>query len=447
MLGCFICTLTSLAAAQSGSDGGEWRYIGGDMGHSKYSPLDQITKENVADLEIVWSWTSIDAAIQEANANDRMISTATYFQCTPLMVDGVVYGTTSLGQAFALDAVSGEMLWGYNPESYKGGRPPNLGFISRGAAYWQDGARKRIFYNTGDSYLVALDAETGLPASEFADTGRVDLTIGVRGATHGMGYGHPSAPVVCHNVVVVGSSISDGPLVKEGIPGVVKGFDARSGTLLWTFNNIAQEGEVGVDTWEEESWRYTGGANTWTNISADEELGYVYLPTSTPTNDFYGGHRKGDGLFAESLVCLDVRTGERVWHFQFVHHGLWDYDAPCAPNLVDITVDGRQIKAVAQVTKQGFTYVFDRVTGDAVWPIEERAVPQSQVPGERTSPTQPYPTKPPPFAAQGVTDETIIDFTPELRARAREILEDYQIGRSPTRCFPVVSPEQVNLRS
>ncbi len=427
-LAVLIANASLAAFAQSGSGGDEWRYIGGDMGHSKYSPLDQITKENVSRLEVAWTWESVDGAIQAAHPDDRAISTANYFQCTPLMVGGVLYGSTSLGQAFALDAVSGETLWDYNPESYKAGRPPNLGFISRGVAYWEDGPDKRVFYGRGDSYLMALDAETGVPVPEFADTGRADLTAGIRGATRGSSYGHPSAPVVCRGVVIVGSSISDGPQVKEGIPGVIKGFDAKTGTLLWTFSNVPREGDGGTETWEEDAWRYSGGANTWANISADEELGYVYLPTSTPTNDFYGGHRLGDNLYAESLVCLDARTGERVWHFQIVHHGLWDYDIPCAPNLVDITVDGKRIKAVAQVTKHGFTFVFDRVTGEPVWPIEERAVPQSEVPGEQTSRTQPFPTKPAPFSAQGILEENLIDFTPELRARALEILEEYQIG-------------------
>jgi quinoprotein glucose dehydrogenase len=231
-----------------------------------------------------------------------------------------------------------------------------------------------------------------------------------------------------NGVVVVGSSHSDGPALKEGVPGQVKGFDAETGKLLWTFSTIPQTGEFGEDTWKDGSNTYTGSANVWTSISADAELGYVYLPTSTPTNDFYGGHRLGDNLFAESLVCLNVKTGERVWHFQTTHHGLWDYDLPSAPNLIDITVDGKTIKAVAQVSKQGFTYTFDRATGEAVWPIEERAVPQSTVPGEETSPTQPFPTKPPAFTEQGVTKDDVIDFTPELKAEALAILETFNYG-------------------
>jgi quinoprotein glucose dehydrogenase len=229
-------------------------------------------------------------------------------------------------------------------------------------------------------------------------------------------------------VVIVGSSISDGAAVKEGIPGRVKGFDVRTGAALWTFNIIPEEGERGAETWEDEAWRYTGGGNVWTPMTADDGLGYVYLATSTPTSDFYGGHRLGDGLFAESLVCLNARTGERVWHYQLVHHGLWDYDIPAPPNLVDITVEGRSIQAVAQVTKHGFTFVFDRVTGEPVWPIEERPVPQSDVPGEVTSPTQPFPTKPPPFARQGVRAEDVIDFTAELREEALAILANFKIG-------------------
>ena len=237
-----------------------------------------------------------------------------------------------------------------------------------------------------------------------------------------------SPPVICRDVVVVGSSISDGPQFKEAPRGDVQAFDVRTGKPAWIFHAIPQEGEFGNDTWEDDSWKYTGNANVWTLMSADEELGYVYLPMSTPTNDWYGGHRLGDDLFAECLVCVEAKTGKRVWHFQTVHHGLWDYDLPGAPVLCDIKVDGKPIKAVAQITKTGFTFVFDRATGKPVWPIEERPVPQSTVPGEKTSPTQPFPTKPAPYERQGSTEDNLIDFTPELRAEAKEILDEYDHG-------------------
>ena len=426
-----LCTwllLASSAWAQSGATDGQWPTISAGGGASKYSSLDQIDRHNVHELKIAWQWTSIDEHIQRANPDNRFIRRATYFQCTAIMIDGVLYGSTCLGQAMAIDAASGETVWGYNSESYKAGRPPNLGYISRGVAGWRSGADRRIYMATSDSWLVCLDAQSGSPVSTFGEGGRADLLQGVPRAKRGRGYGHPSAPVVCRDTVIVGSSVSDGPARIEGVPGQVKGFDALTGRLKWSFNVIPQDGEFGSETWEEAANAYTGGGNVWSNLSADEELGYVYLPTSTPTNDFYGGHRKGNGLFAESLVCLNADTGQRVWHFQFVHHGIWDYDLPCAPNLVDIVVDGRPIKAVAQVTKHGFTFVFDRATGRPVWPIEERPVPPSNVPGEQLSATQPFPTKPPPFTRQGVTEDSLIDFTPELRLKALDVLKDYRIG-------------------
>ncbi|PCJ62440.1 MAG: pyrroloquinoline quinone-dependent dehydrogenase, partial [Candidatus Hydrogenedentota bacterium] len=398
-------------------------------GSSKYSSLDLIDGGNVGGLGIAWEWVSIDERIQREHDDNPSIVNANYFQCTPILADGVLYGTTNLGQAMAIDPGTGETLWGYSSEAYKAGRPPNLGYISRGAAYKELAPDdQRIYMATSDSRLVCLDAKTGQLVKEFGDNGAADLLQGVPRVRRGRGYGHPSAPVISGDTIIVGSAITDGPIRKEVAPGQVKGFDVKTGELKWSFNMIAQSGEYGADTWEDGANAYTGNANVWTNMSVDEELGYVYLPGSTPTNDFYGGHRKGDGLFAESLVCLNAETGERVWYFQFVHHGLWDYDLPCAPNLVDLVVDGKAIKAVAQATKQGFVFVFDRVTGEPVWPIEERPVPQSTVPGEQTSPTQPFPTKPPPFIPQGVTEDMVIDFTPELKAKALEVLKAYTFG-------------------
>ena len=411
--------------AQRGTSDSSWLSYGGDLGSTKYSAAAQIDRENVGDLTIAWTWESVDKAIQEEYP---ALASATYFECTPLMVDGVLYGSTSLSQAMAIDGATGETLWAYSSEAFKAGRPPNLGYISRGVAYWGDGDDARVYMAQSDSWLIALDAKTGTLVEDFGVGGKADLLEGVPRVTRGRGYGHPSAPIICRDVIVVGSAVTDGPTLKEGAPGQVKGFDVQTGKLLWTFDVIAQSGEFGAETWEDDANAYTGNANVWTSMSADEELGYVYLPTSTPTNDFYGGHRLGDGLFAESLVCLNVKTGERVWHFQTTHHGLWDYDLPAAPNLVDLVVDGKSIDAVAQVTKQGFIFVFDRATGDPVWPIEERAVPQSVVPGEKTSATQPFPTKPVPFTKQGVTRDDVIDFTPELKAEALAILEGYTYG-------------------
>ena len=402
----------------------EWRYYGGDAGSRKYSAAAQVTPENVSRLAVAWQWPSIDNAVVEANPTARPGA----YQDTPLMASGVLYTVTSLGQIAALDPATGRARWTFDPGSWKTGRPGNLGFVHRGLAYWTDGRRERLLLATGDAYLLAVDAATGALDASFGEAGRVDLMAGVARATRATTFTNSSAPIVSRNVVVVGASVHDGPTTKEWPRGDVTGYDVRTGRKLWTFRSIPEKGSVGYDTWSGDAAEYTGSTNVWTTMSADDELGLVFLPFGTPTNDFYGGHRPGANLFAESVVALDVTTGARRWHYQAVHHGLWDYDLPAAPALVDITVNGRAIQALAQVSKQGFTYVLDRRTGEPVWPIEERAVPQSSAPGERTSPTQPFPSKPPAFERQGMTDDNLIDFTPELRARAIELLAPLERG-------------------
>jgi quinoprotein glucose dehydrogenase len=405
---------------------GEWRYYGGDAGSTKYSPLDQINQSNVKDLKVAWTWDSPDIPMQKAN---QMLGAFGY-EATPIMINGTLYTSTSLSQVAAIDAKTGQTKWTFDTETAKHGRPTNLGFVHRGVGFWADPAKndERIYIGTGDAYLWAVDAKTGKPVMAFGDNGRVNLTPNIPLAENGPNYAVTSPPVVVRDTVIVGSSISDGPQNKEMPRGDVQGFDARTGKLKWIFHTVAQAGEFGNDTWENESWKYTGNTNVWTLMTVDEELGYVYLPTGTPTNDWYGGHRLGNNLFAESLICVDAKTGKRVWHFQTVHHGLWDYDLPAAPVLVDIKKDGKTIKAVAQITKTGFTFVFDRTTGKPLWPIEERPVAQSKVPGERTSPTQPFPTKPAPYERQGSTEDNLIDFTPELREEALKILNQYEHG-------------------
>lgn len=444
-----------------GNEAGEWRHYGGSLYSSKYAPLDQINGENFSSLEEVWRWTTADAylskdvsggqwwapsevifdALQQEDpdrwrgGNPPRLSS---LKATPLMVGGVLYLCTPLYQGAAIDAATGETLWVYNPKSYESGTPTmSLMWNQRGVDYWTDGSEERVYWGTGDGYLIAVDAKTGRPCADFGENGRVDLTIGIprapRGGKDELGallYSMASPPLVVGDTIVTGSSISDRRSVIETPPGDVRGWDVRTGELKWTFHTIPHPGELGNDTWENGSWEYSGNANVWSMMSADPELGYVYLPTGTPTNDFYGGDRHGDNLFAESLVCLNAETGERVWHFQMVHHGLWDYDNPCAPNLLDITVDGRAIKAVAQVTKQGYVYVFDRVTGEPVWPIEDRLVPPSDMPGEKAAETQPFPSKPAPFSPQGVREDDLIDFTPELRAEALEELKKFRYGPS-----------------
>ncbi|MEC9223904.1 MAG: pyrroloquinoline quinone-dependent dehydrogenase [Pseudomonadota bacterium] len=427
--------------AQTGELSGEWHFFGGDSGSTKYSSLDLIDKENVANLEIAWRWESVDGRFNIDQlkaeypnlqvANDVSNVSIDSLKAAPLMVDGVIYISTPFYQAAAIDAASGETLWVHDPRSYASGIPiMMLGFSSRGLAYWSEDEQSRVIWGTGDGYLLQVDAVTGEPIEEFGNSGRVDLIAGIPRARRRapINYSITSSPMIIRDVIVVGSAISDQPEYKEMPPGHVRGFDVHTGELLWTFHTIPQPGELGNDTWENGSWEYSGHANVWTLMSADEETGYVYLPIGSPTNDFYGGHRLGDNLFANSLVALDATTGNRVWHYQFVHHDIWDSDLPAAPNLIDITVDEKRIKAVAQVTKHGFVFVFDRVTGEPVWPIEERAVSVSDVPGERASETQPFPTKPPAFDRQGLTIDDLIDFTPELRQEAISIVEQHRYG-------------------
>jgi quinoprotein glucose dehydrogenase len=408
------------SGAQPGAANGDWAHYSGDKGSSKYSPLSQIDASNVGDLEEAWRWTA-DPVHPEARP-------ATGFKATPLVVDGIMYVPTSYSQVVALNPGTGEMLWMYETDSYKAGRPGNVGFQHRGLEYWTDGEKKRILIATGGRQLISIDVETGKPDPEFGNNGVVNLLEGLGKKINERAISYSAPPVVCKDVIIIGSIINDGTATKSQPPGHIRGFDVRTGEQKWIFHTIPQPGEFGNETWENGSWEYTGGANSWTMMSVDEELGYVYCPTGTSTSDFYGEFRHGDNLFAESLLCLNAETGERVWHFQMIHHGMWDWDLPSAPNLVDIVVDGKPIKAVTQMGKNAFIYVFDRVTGEPVWPIEERPVPQSTVPGEKSSATQPFPTKPPAFDRQGVTLDNLIDYTPELRAEALKILEDYTWG-------------------
>ena len=407
------------ADGQTGAADGEWRFYGGDAGSTRYSPLDQINGDNVADLEIKWRWKA-DNFGPRAGINS---------QVTPLMVDGVLYATAgSRRDVVAIDAATGETLWMWRiDEGLRGEVAPRKNH--RGVSYWTDGASARIIYITPGYRLISLDAKTGRPDPAFGTDGIVDLFEGLDRPRPRDGLiGASSPPIIVKNVAVVGGALSAFAPTKENIAGFVRGYDVKTGERRWIFHTVPLPGEFGNETWENDSWRYTGNTAVWAPMSADLELGYVYLPVETPTNDLFGGDRPGNNLFAESLVCLDAETGERVWHFQFIHHGIWDWDIPAAPMLIDVTVDGRPIKAVAQVTKQAWTYVFDRVTGEPVWPIEERPVMQSTVPGEQTAATQPFPTKPDPFDRQGISFDDLIDFTPELHAEARRIASEYQLG-------------------
>jgi quinoprotein glucose dehydrogenase len=417
------------AAAAVAQESTEWLSYAADAKSTKYAPLSQIDAQNVKNLRIAWKWSSPENAITAENKKYR----PGWYEPTPLKIGDVLYTSSSVGHVAAVDPGTGETIWVYDSKSRESGRPNNVGFVHRGVSYWTDGTRQHIIFGTGDAHLIALDAKNGEPIDGFGDGGRVDLTEGLRRKVNRRYYALTSPPIICGDVAIVGASVADLAIRRNAPPGDVRGFDVRTGEQLWTFHSVPQEGEYGNDTWEQGSWEHTGNTNVWSMMSCDEELGYAYLPFGTPTSDYYGGERPGDNLFAESLVAVNAKTGERVWHFQAVHHGIWDYDFPAAPNLVDITVDGRRIKAVAQVSKQGFTYVFDRATGEPVWPIEERPVAPSTVPGEKLSETQPFPTKPPAFERQGVTKDDLIDFTPEIRAEAEKVLAEFNYG-------PIFSP-------
>jgi quinoprotein glucose dehydrogenase len=397
---------------------------GNDKAGMKYADLALINAQNFRQLKVAWTWESPETKI---TSKDPKLKTWVW-ESTPVMADGILYISTSMSQVAAIDAINGQTIWTYDPETWKNGLPSNNGFVHRGITYWAEGSDKRIFIGTADGYLISLDAITGKPVVEFGLQGRIDLTQGLGRSVNRKMYGVSSPVVVCKGVIVIGSKVNDIPLESPMPPGDVRGFDVRTGKQKWVFHAIPEKGEVGNETWKDDSWKKTGSTNVWTLMSADDDLGYVYLPFSTPTNDSYGVARPGANLFGESLVCLDARTGKRVWHFQTVYHGLWDYDLPAAPNLMDITVGNKKIKAVAQVTKQGFTYVFDRTNGKPVWPIIEKPVPQSSVPGESSSPTQPFPTNPAAFDRQGMSADDLIDFTPRLKEQALAVFSRYNSG-------------------
>lgn len=427
-----LAALTAVPRGQSGTVRGEWPTYGGDLGNTRYAPLDQIAAANFSNLEVAWRFKTDNLGPRpEFN-----------LQSTPLMVRGRLYSTGGTRRAVvSLDAATGELLWVHSEDEGARGAAAPRQLSGRGLAYWSDGKEERILYVTQGYRLIALDARTGNPVAAFGRSGAIDLKadldpgLDLTSAPIGL----HATPVVAGNVVMVGAAFETGanPRSRRNVKGAVRGFDVRTGKRLWMFKTIPEPGEVGHETWENDSWAYTGNTGVWAQISVDEELGMAYLPVELPTHDYYGGARPGNGLFGESLVAIDYRTGERKWHFQLVHHGIWDMDIPCAPILADIRVNGRTIKAVAQPTKQAFLYVFDRVTGQPVWPINERPVPQGDTPGEKYSATQPFPTRPAAYERQGLSVDDLIDFTPELRAEAVKTIAQYKIG--PIFTPPVVS--------
>jgi quinoprotein glucose dehydrogenase len=420
-----------------GTKNGEWPSYAGDLRNHHYSPLDQIDAGNFRGLEIAWRLKT-----------DNFGTRPEYkLEGTPLMMNGVLYATAGTRRSVvALDAATGEVLWvhGEHEGARSAASPRQLS--GRGLAYWSDGKDERILYVTIGFRLVALDAKTGSPVRSFGTDGLIDLK---QAAVFGnrqpidpvageIGI-HATPAVTKDGIVMVGSSFREGgtPKTHNNTKGLAQAFDVRTGRRLWTFNTIPRPGELGNDTWLNDSWVINGNVGVWNQIAVDEELGLAYLPVETPTSDFYGGHRPGNNLFAESIVAVDVKTGQRKWHYQLVHHPLWNMDIAAAPILADITVGGRPVKAVVVMGKQAMMYVFDRVTGRPVWPIEERPVEKGTVPGEWYSPTQPFPTKPPPYDNQGVTIDNLIDFTPELRAEAARNVAKYKLG--PLFTPPVVS--------
>jgi quinoprotein glucose dehydrogenase len=404
-----LTALANIAGAQAGS---EWPAWGGDLAATKYSTLTDINRGNVAQLSKAWEW----ATNETPNTAPR--TRPGNFQATPLMIGDTLYLSTSYNRVVALDASTGREFWSYDPKAYLAGQPPNgTGFVHRGIATWSDGRRRRIFMNSRWN-LIALDAATGNPIRDFGDTGVVDLTKDL--ARNGkpvnkLHYTQTSPPVVWRNLVIVGNGVADKLIYPNDPPGDVQAFDVKSGKRVWSFSPVPRRADDdGAETWQDNSWKTTGHTNVWAPFSVDDRRGLVYLPVSTPSNDWYGGARKGNDLYAESIVCLDARNGHRVWHFQTVHHGLWDYDLPAAPVLGTVTVGRDRKDIVAVPTKTGLLFVFDRTNGHPIWPIAERSVPASDVPGEAASQSQPFPSLPAPFAKQGFSFNDLIDFTPAL---------------------------------
>ena len=418
----FLCGV-GLSAQEQGTADGEWPTYGGNLSNDRYSPLDLITAENFSEMEVVWQF-STDSFGPSPEGN---------LQSTPLMVGEVLYSTVGTRRAVvALDAATGELLWMHRFDEGERADASPRQLSGRGLTHWDDGGSGIVFYVTVGYHLVALDAATGDMVSAFGDNGVVDLRLNFDQVLDPIeaDIGLHSAPIVAGNTIVIGAAHRFGgmPVSMENIKGNIRGYDIRTGERKWIFHTIPTADQFGNDSWHNDSWRYTGNAGVWGQMSIDPELNMAYFPVEAPTGDFYGGHRHGDNLFSDSVVAVDLDTGERVWHYQTVHHDIWDADLPSAPVLADITVDGREIKALVLPTKQSWLFVLDRETGEPVWPIEEVPVDAGDVPGEWYSPTQPIPTKPPAVDLLEITVDDLIDYTPELRAQAEEIVAKFNLG-------------------
>jgi quinoprotein glucose dehydrogenase len=400
-----------------------WTHVGGNRAYTRYSPLDQIDGGNVHELRLAWRRPGVDASYVETPPDQG--TPPQNLSGVPIFIDGVLYAPNGRGLIEAFHPGTGRTIW--VQETFERTSEELSGPSVRGVEYWTDGVDRRLVA-VRNGFLYTLDPATGRIRRDFGENGRVSLVPpGAR--THSAA---SNGPIVVQDVVVVAGTLNgagDSGNRWMGTPSEdVRGYDVRTGELLWTFHVVPRVGEFGVQTWESDAWMSAGDQGSWCCMSADEELGYVYVPLGSPTSSYYGGHRPGDNLFSSSLVALNARTGQRVWHFQMVHHDIWEYDTVGPPTLGEIIVEGRRIDAVMQPSKTGFLYVFDRETGEPVWPIVERPVQPSPIPGEYTSPTQPFPTKPAPFARQAIAPDSLIDFTPELRRRALAFADSFQMG-------------------
>lgn len=404
----------------------EWPSVGADAANTRYSSLSDVNTSNVHQLAVAWRWRPEERPLPEYNVVPGN------FTSTPIMIDDVVYVSTNYNRVAALDANTGAIRWVYDPRAYDGGMPLLAGgFRHRGVAAWRDsqnGNRLRILL-ASRYRLISLDAETGVPVASFGTNGVIDTSTDLSWPIDPSHFEINAAPTVYKDLIILGSAIGDNLLYRKTPPGDVRAYHARTGRLVWRWSSIPQSPtDVGADTWIDGAWRDAGQIETWPGVTVDHARGLVFLPTGNPGNLYYGGARPGDNLFAETLIALDAETGRRRWHYQLVHHGVWDYSLPAQAMLMDLTVGGRQVAAVTQLTKHGFVFAFDRVTGQPIWPIEERPVPQSDVPGEKTSATQPFPTRPPPVSPQGVSLEDAFDLTPALQATAQAEMRKYRLG-------------------
>jgi quinoprotein glucose dehydrogenase len=403
----------------------EWPTVGGDKGCTRYSALDQINRSNVSSLQVAWTYHTGDAGS----------GNSTTIECTPIMIGGVMFITTATSKVVALDAGTGRERWKYDPyAAVMRSQPRASGGVNRGVAYWTDGKRERIFLGVADGRLISLDAKTGILDFSFGNAGTVDLRDGMGAELNGLNYGPTSAAAICGDIVIVGFSCPEGGRPAPGDP---RAFDVRTGKELWRFHTIPRPGEFGHETWEGDSWKFSGAANNWGGTSVDEKRGLVFIGTGSASPDFYGGNRKGDNLFANCTICLDAKTGKRLWHFQTLRHDLWDHDLPTYPNLVTVNHNGKKVEGVAQVTKTGYVFLFDRVDGHPLFSVEDRPVLASDIPGEQAARTQPFPVKPPPFCSQLVEESDLSDISPETHAEVLAQFRKYRGG-------PAFTPPSTN---